>query len=341
MRLAGQIKLGYYPTPPSVTDLVRTWLAFPEGPFNALDPCAGEGIALAQCIEQTAAVGYGIELDPERARIARTRLTHVLTGDYRNARASIASFGLLWCNPPYDDDTAADDERTERKEHIFLRDTVHYMQQGAVLVYIIPQARLGPDTARLLSYRFERLRAFRFPDNTYSDFGQCVVMGVKRRHGAHDPEAAETLLRFAHQGYSGLTLTRRPETEGPYAVPVGRPVALFRSTVIDPAVLYEDMAESSLWARAQTITGHRRARQAGQPPVLLHRGHLALLLAAGEVDGPIGSGAARHVVRGTVLKKVDSTEEEDEEGNVTIREVERLQVVIRTIGPDGTIRTLE
>jgi predicted RNA methylase len=101
VRLAGQIKTGFYPTPPAVTHLVRTWLRFPAAPFAALDPCAGEGIALAQALAGTQGIGYGVELDRERAREARCRLAHVITGDWRTVQASVAAFSLLWCNPPY------------------------------------------------------------------------------------------------------------------------------------------------------------------------------------------------------------------------------------------------
>jgi predicted RNA methylase len=99
MRL--QIKTGFYPTPPAVTDLIRTWLHFPDAPFAALDPCAGEGIALAQSLVSTAGIGYGVELDHERAWEARKHLAHVLTGDWRTVRASVAAFSLCWCNPPF------------------------------------------------------------------------------------------------------------------------------------------------------------------------------------------------------------------------------------------------
>ena len=101
MRSAGQIKMGYYATPARVVAMVRALLRFPDEPFSALDPCAGEGLALAQLLAGTTGLGYGIELDRDRARAARARLAHVITGDYRTVRASVAAFSLLWLNPPY------------------------------------------------------------------------------------------------------------------------------------------------------------------------------------------------------------------------------------------------
>jgi hypothetical protein len=239
------------------------------------------------------------------------------------------------------DETAADGGRAERKEHAWLRDVIPHLKPSGVLVYIVPHQRLYPETARLLAYRFAGLRAFRFPDDTYGAFGQCVVLGSKRPSGAHDPEAVEGLLAFARQGEAAPALAARPENEPPFEVPAGGPVKLFAGGVIDPEALLAELPASRLWTRARELTGSARARQAGRPPLLLHRGHLALLLAAGEIDGAVGAGKSRHVVRGTVRKHVDVVEEEDDEGNVTRREVESLRILVRTLALDGTIRTLE
>ncbi len=341
MRLVGQIKAGFYPTPPTVTQLVRTWLRFSDKPFAALDPCAGEGVALAQVLAGTGGIGYGMELDRVRARDARTRLAHVLTGDWGTGRASVAAFSLCWCNPPCDDETGDDGGRAERKEHAWLRDVVHYLKPGGVLVYILPQQRLYVETARLLAYRFEGLRAFRFPDGEYRAFGQCVILGTKRKSGMHDPEAEQAMLAFATQGEAAPALAPRPHGEPAVEVPVGGPVKLFAGGVIDPEALLAELPASRLWARARELTGTARARPAGRPPVLLHRGHLALLLAAGEIDGALGAGDSRHVVRGTVRKYTSVSEEEDDQGNVVRREVESLPILVRTLALDGTVRTLE
>src|SRR5688572_12520834 len=45
-RLASAVKGGFYPLPPVVTELILTHLVAPQG-GRILDPCAGEGDALA------------------------------------------------------------------------------------------------------------------------------------------------------------------------------------------------------------------------------------------------------------------------------------------------------
>jgi hypothetical protein len=78
MRIHGRIKMGHYPTPPRVVELIRNYLAFPPGQFSSLDPCCGEGYALAGLIAETSAVTYGVELDHQRAEESKRRLCHVL-----------------------------------------------------------------------------------------------------------------------------------------------------------------------------------------------------------------------------------------------------------------------
>ncbi len=53
----------------------------------------------------------------------------------------------------------------------------------------------------------------------------------------------------------------------------------------------------------------RNNLQVPRPPLPLHSGHLGLLLAAGKLDGIIGQGVDRHVVKGKVTKVVSKVEE--------------------------------
>ena len=104
MRLSGQALMGYYPTPETVTALIRERLDFPGTPFAVLDPCAGCGTALAQSVAGTQARTYGIEPYQGRAEIARANLDNVLESTLEEARISHAAFSLLWLNPPYDNE---------------------------------------------------------------------------------------------------------------------------------------------------------------------------------------------------------------------------------------------
>jgi type I restriction-modification system DNA methylase subunit len=80
VRLAGQAKLGFYPTPLSQVALIAPWLEVEPGkPVRLLDPCAGEGEALEALAQILTGRGakvetWGVELSPARAEKAATRL---------------------------------------------------------------------------------------------------------------------------------------------------------------------------------------------------------------------------------------------------------------------------
>uniref|UniRef100_UPI001F1267B8 DUF6094 domain-containing protein n=2 Tax=Gammaproteobacteria TaxID=1236 RepID=UPI001F1267B8 len=76
------------------------------GSMSILDPCAGEGVAIAEAAhalgrEQVQA--FAVEYDAERACHARQLVDRCIHGDLMDTLISRQSFGLLWLNPPYGD----------------------------------------------------------------------------------------------------------------------------------------------------------------------------------------------------------------------------------------------
>lgn len=92
MRLAGQAKMGYYPTPPELLPLLCKCLQRGgAGLLRILDPCAGEGHALKALSEHLDAITYGIELDRERGITAQRNLYECLIGDCQTAWSAATS----------------------------------------------------------------------------------------------------------------------------------------------------------------------------------------------------------------------------------------------------------
>lgn len=62
MRLAGSLKLGFYPLPIREAQRIRAHLQYP-GECAALDPCVGDGVAFSALLESAKAHAYGIEIE--------------------------------------------------------------------------------------------------------------------------------------------------------------------------------------------------------------------------------------------------------------------------------------
>jgi len=69
MRNSGRLKLGYYPLPVEEAKNIRT-LLLPAAPYEAIDPCVGDGTALIEITKDTGGHLTGIELDADRAAAA-------------------------------------------------------------------------------------------------------------------------------------------------------------------------------------------------------------------------------------------------------------------------------
>jgi len=336
MRIHGRIKMGHYPTPATVVELIRNSLSFPTLPFTALDPCCGEGTALSALVQGTSAITYGVELDHQRAEESKTRIHNVLRCGIEETRIQHRSCSLLLLNPPYDELTLEDeaDAKTERQERAFLRMTVPYLVPGGVLVYIIPQNRLDKSIARLLGSRFEHIKVFRFPDPDYGEFRQIVVLGVRKADNGLDEQEASKLQSLPKKEVTPLSEIDSTD----YPLPASGPLTLFRSTLIDPEALEKHMAQSPLWKRFAALTTRSEIR-IPRPPLPLHSGHLGLLLASGKLDGVIGEGEDTHLVKGRV-RKITTVHQEVKGEVLEEREVDRYVVSIKVLDRNGDIREL-
>ena len=151
MRLAAQFKGGFYPTPPRVVEMVATLMQARtvtrgETTLRILDPCCGAGEALADLaarIERPDGASvetFGVELHAERAKEAERRLDHALGTDLFQTAIANGAFGLLYLNPPYDQDAGDDEQRTEMR---FLRHCTRYLGELGLLVFVVPGAAAG------------------------------------------------------------------------------------------------------------------------------------------------------------------------------------------------------
>jgi len=317
MRLAGRAKAGFYPTPASVVDRIITFIKPCPESFNGsgllriLDPCCGTGDPLKKIAGHTGAESYGIELDRQRAAIARENLTRLICTDALSARISASAFSLLFLNPPYDQDERG------RLEHRFLVQATAWLSPRGLLIYLIPQTRYHASTLRYLSSWYENIRLYRFLEDEYRRFRQTVLFGVKRHRALLDP----TLHEQIKKGIAG-ELPELPVAETPlYFLP---PVAicngfLFRPAEVSPEEALPDIETDGAWQISEVRENlePRDATQSVQPLMPLRQGHLAQLIAAGFINNQVLEKDGRHLlIKGRTVKSVVKLSGGDEDTTI-------------------------
>jgi hypothetical protein len=339
MRPQAQIKMGFYPTPLSVMARLTRHLSFYSGePYSALDPCCGDGAALAALCPSSAALHRcGIEPDHERAKRAGSLVDQVVHAPLEQVDLPEQGFSILFLNPPYGDET--DESAPMRSELSFLRATLPALSEGGVLIYIIPKARFSEPVCRTLSEYCEGIRIFRFPDPEYGRFRQLVLLAYR---SGERPAADRTPWEEIQRTASGTLDVLDPDPIDPLSPTTCPKVALSARAHTDDE-LERLLLGSPLQERIARLVEIEAAHGQGiiRSPLPLRRGHVGLMLAAGRLRGLIGNGGSRHLVVGKPVRTKERVEEVDEDGNQIIREKHSFKVVIKVLTPEGKIRLLE
>src|SRR6266436_3381293 len=341
MRLAGRMRLGFFPLPAAEAKRVHRFLQFPNQNCPALDPCIGDGVALSQIASGQKVLRYGIELESNRAEAARALVNDLIQGDCFDVQCPAESLSLIYLNPPYDFELS--EQRSQRMERLFLEHVYRWLGPGGVLVLVIPAQRIG-ECSPVLSAQFRDVRVYRLTAPESVRYGQIVLFGVRRtryeRERLQDSEITrarhwyERLVRHA-EGIQ--TLTSEPDHQ--YAVPAGEPVRLvYRGLPLDQ--IEDLLARSSAYRQAGPILFAQEKESGGRPLTPLHGGHVGLLCTAGMLNGVFGEGEARHIANWQSIKTVDRTEEE-EDGATVIREKERFSNELTLVFCTGEIAILK
>lgn len=313
------IKNGYYPTDDETIARTLSFLApADEGQMRILDPCAGEGVALAECkhhLGREFTAAYGIEYDAERAWHAKTVLDHCIHGDFNSCAVSYGSFGLLWLNPPYGDmlkDHEGNgahglfkDYRPRLEKHFYQR-THGLLQVGGVLVLILPTTSYDKQLSGWVASHFRDVKVFRAATD---QFKQTVLFGTKQKSTGHvDTALRQHLLAI---GVGDVVPDELPDewTDTPYIVPAMQDMRRqfrFVSASLDGAQLQQELANHQT-ALQQQFAGlfRQSAAQANRRPLRqMTEWHTALALAAGQVGGVVRADDGRvYLIKGSTHKE--------------------------------------
>lgn len=183
-RLESDLKMGFFPTSISTLEKIFSKTTFDntfgDKELRLLDPCCGEGDALAYIGSVLKAKTYGIEFDQERARKAFAKCDRFISGDALMAIKSKQSFEFLFLNPPYGDVQKFEGlTRLEKEFVVKYADCVS--KNGYMLLVIGESSLLNKDRNELISELITRgydvVSNFYDPDNSdYKNYKQHFIL---------------------------------------------------------------------------------------------------------------------------------------------------------------------
>jgi predicted RNA methylase len=337
MRPHGKTKLGFFPLPIPEAKRLRNCL-IGDVEFSALDPCAGDGVALVHLVEGTPARRYGIEIDAHRTEQARSMGIETVQASAFDVRSPAEAFSLLYLNPPYDLETGT--TNNQRLELVFLEHTYRWLKPGGVLVFVIPQPQLRV-CARILSEHFTDLSVYRLTEPASMQYKQIAVLGARRKRHQH---VKDSVLLDSVRWLECLAVKPdlEPLGETPsvrYEVPPSGPVTLVHTGI--PLDEVEDLLfESAAYRQASRILLPKQQDVRGRPLTPLHGGHVGLLCTAGMLNGVFGQGEDRHIAHWRSVKFTDHWEEEEADGTRILHDRERFSHELTLVFANGKTQTL-
>ena len=341
-RPGSRVRMGFFPLPEGEALRIRQHLKFPTSSFTALDPCAGEGKALATITDGFRGQRCGIELDAYRAEEARQRLDQVIYGDCFDVDCRVESCSCMLLNPPYDN-TDDGDGVSQRLETLFLQHTYRWLKPGGVLILVIPVSQIAV-CGTILSVQFKDAEVYRLSEPECVQYRQVVVLAARRtrreRERLQEREISWWRLEYGRKSRNLEALpVLTDQAQHVYVVPEAGPIELVHRGL--PLDEVEDLlSESPAYRQARRILFAPESRERGRPLTPLHAGHVSILACAGALDGIFGEGDLRHLARWQAVKTVLRLEEEDENGVTTIREKEQFSHCLNLLYADGRTAVL-
>lgn len=337
MRIAGRLKLGFYPLPVTEAERIRLHLNFPPQ-FSALDPCVGDGEAFSRLLDSSTAYRYGIEIDADRAEQAAELGIQVLHANAMAVRCPAESVSLIYLNPPYDFEVGQ--QGNKRLELVFLEHTYRWLKPRGVLVFVIPQPQLKA-CAKLLAEQFVELHICRLTESESIQYQQIVIFGLRRGRHVHLEDSA---LLETQDTLRGLAVAKeiaplRDTPEFSFSVPTSGPITLTNLGI--PLDEVEDLLpQSAAYRQASRVLIREHRSVTGRPLTPLHGGHVSLLATAGMLNGIFGQGEDRHIAHWRSIKFVDHWEENEPNGTIVKHDRERFSHELSLAFADGRTQIL-
>jgi hypothetical protein len=294
-----------------------------DEPHVLVDPCAGDGAAIAVLrkhwfgeADQDATI-YAVELEEKRAQDHRLHL-NLYSASQRDVSLHCDAFhvniapqegaSLLYLNPPYDLDKVHG-----RLEQRFLeRWTAALLPGDGVLLFLVPFYALEA-SAGFLARNYQDIRAWRFPEESFQAFRQCVLLA--RRRSAPIPDNALDQRRIERWAADAGAMPELRESSEPlFQVCAERAGLELEQVSLDLQGLLTGFKP---WHRAGFSGLNRAVRDmigakfpVAQPP---RPAHIALALSVGTLNGkrlrPNRPGLPPILVKGSFRRDFHTVEE--------------------------------
>lgn len=361
MRIGNDLAAGFYPTP--LTEgkhLIQLLQMEPGRAYACFDPCCGEGTILRGFADEMkqAAVQfqtYGVELDANRYGKAKEQLDVVVRSGFESMMISHDYFPLIFLNPPYNTELRTEKANSEKMEFNFLKRAHLYLQDGGIMVYVIPYDRFArDDISYFLAKKYEEIGLMRFgDDDEFEQFKQCVFIGRKRANTKNDTYFNDRFANFC-ENMSDLAFVRKHVNTlaqmvncKSWIIPELRHQnKLIFTSRVDHKSAYEGVGKSegiSTFKKrlnrgnGYSLQAEKTAAERAKMPIA--SGQLGLLLITGVADGLLGEGDTLHAVRGSENVFFETSFEQLEK---TTKEVvlqkRRAKFIIAT--PKGEVKEL-
>ena len=326
--LMNRARMGYFPTDPSHVERLKEAITFPEDAANLIDPCCGEGIALQIFSEGTQSRTYGIELDEVRGEEAQKRLYRVGFGSFFHSRISLNAFQGLWLNPPYL--SVPSENGSRRLEKSFLADSMRLLQNGGILIYIIPYYRATPDVCRVLCENFTDLRVHKFIGKEFERFKQVAFIGVKTERREAE-KMAKRLSEYMLNPENIPPITQLPKQC--YTMPSARKkVELFKGAVFNVSELADQLKKSTSIDRLfEDSTLDNRERR---PLLPLNLSQVGLVGASGMMNGLVECDTP-HIIKGRIVKEKKTKVGAEDNGKTSLREITSNRLIFNVLTSTG------
>ena len=365
--VANEQKKGAYYTDRGMCRRIGRLLALPEkGEVSIVEPSIGDGWAVREVLDSASVKGkttvFGVELDAVVAAETRKVFKElsaenvILEADFLvGTKISYTSFGLCFANPPY---RKADVLNEESMETLFMKNIYPILKKAGVLVYVIPHYTLAdPAFFKPFLLRFEPLSVYRFDDDVYAQFKQCVLIGRRRNRMADwsDEGMMELREKFMATVSDAQQLPYLPslQEEIPQEVLITVPespakdIKYFTTSRFDYKRAGEALnLTSPLYKEQNRRLRESEFKQVGlnNPPVPMKKDLLYMCAISGGGQGYCGSEEEGdlHLQRGVVktIKEDEVQPSEKGDGNVIVERT-RSAVSMTILESDGTFHTLK